>query len=348
MLLALGRTPRVLVPAALWRRLRPAQRDALLLHELAHLRRGDHWVRRLELLALGLSWWLPVAWWACRGLQAAEEECCDAWVVWALPGAAPDYAAALVETVAFLSGARPARPVGASAAGHVPLLKRRLVMILRGTTPRRLSGAGLCAVLGLGALLLPLLPGPARTQPAPPRAADDPFRKPAVAHGSCQACHDAALNQPAKKEPAEWMKAHNEVIRLMDEVAARRKRLAEAEALLKDAVKRLEALTKSGQEPRAKPAGSEQRLKELEKKLDTIHKEIDSLRRELRPARPLPPLPARKSTSAPQEELRRLLLEEKKLLEVYGPDHPAVRSVRQRIEATREYYRAQPSPRGGR
>ncbi len=158
LLWALGPRPCLLLPAALWGRLAPEQRDTLLAHELAHLRRRDHWVRRLELIVLGLYWWHPVAWWARRRLAEAEEECCDAWVVWALPDAAPAYAAALIETVAFL--ARAARPVPAAASGigHVQSLKRRLIMILHGSSPRALTGAGALAVLGLGALLLPLLP----------------------------------------------------------------------------------------------------------------------------------------------------------------------------------------------
>src|SRR5262249_53066390 len=94
-LLALGRAPRPLGPAGLWERLSEEQRDSLLLHELAHLRRRDHWVRWLELVVLGLYWWHPVAWWARRQVQAAEEECCDAWVLWARPASAPAYAAAL-------------------------------------------------------------------------------------------------------------------------------------------------------------------------------------------------------------------------------------------------------------
>jgi beta-lactamase regulating signal transducer with metallopeptidase domain len=169
LLWALGTAPRLLLPAALWERLTGEQRQTVLAHELAHLRRRDHWVRRLELLALGLYWWHPVAWWARRRLREAEEQCCDAWVVWALPAAAPAYAAALVETVAFLSRARPALPPAASGVGHFHTLKRRLTMILRGTPPRALSGAGWLAVLGLGALLLPLLPTwgeePSQTEP---------------------------------------------------------------------------------------------------------------------------------------------------------------------------------------
>src|SRR5262249_38676773 len=139
MLWAVVGAPRVLLPAALWERLTDAQRDTLLVHELAHLRRGDASVRRLELLVLGLYWWHPVAWWACRALAEAEEACCDAWVVWALPEQAETYAAALVETVAFLSGSRQALPAGASGIGRVKHLKRRLRMIVRETPPRALS-----------------------------------------------------------------------------------------------------------------------------------------------------------------------------------------------------------------
>src|SRR5262249_40063538 len=136
LLWALGRTPRLLLPEALWEGLTEPQRATLLLHELAHLRRGDHWVRRLELVAIGLYWWHPGVWWAGRQLREAEELCCAAWVVGALPDDADAYARALVETVTFLSQTRPPLPVGASGVGRVPLLKRRLTMILGGNTPR--------------------------------------------------------------------------------------------------------------------------------------------------------------------------------------------------------------------
>src|SRR5437764_925676 len=113
----LGR-PQLLLPAGLLGALDPGQRATLLAHELAHLRRRDHWVRRLEFVALGLYWWHPAAWLACRELREAEEQCCDAWVVAALPGAARRYATALVETLDFLAAA-PAAPPLASGLGRV-------------------------------------------------------------------------------------------------------------------------------------------------------------------------------------------------------------------------------------
>src|SRR5205823_1196392 len=113
----------------LWEALTADQREAVLAHELTHLRRKDHWVRRLEVLALGLYWWFPVAWLAVRRLRDAEEACCDAWVVWALPGRAAAYAEALVETVAFVS--RPGWvPLASGGAARAAALKRRLTMIL--------------------------------------------------------------------------------------------------------------------------------------------------------------------------------------------------------------------------
>src|SRR5207244_3316986 len=77
--------PRLILPAPLWAALDAGRRDALLAHELAHYARGDHWVRGLELVAGVLFWWHPAVWAARVKLREAEEQCCDAWVVWALP-----------------------------------------------------------------------------------------------------------------------------------------------------------------------------------------------------------------------------------------------------------------------
>jgi hypothetical protein len=164
MLWAVLRTPRLLLPVALWESLAEEQRETLLAHELLHLRGRDHWVRRLELVALGLYWWHPVAWWAQREIREAEEQRCDAGVVGALPASAAAYAQTLLDTVAFLSRARCAAPLGASSMGQVRLLKRRLSMILQGTTPRTGSRRYSWIMLGLGVLFLPLMPIQAQPQ----------------------------------------------------------------------------------------------------------------------------------------------------------------------------------------
>jgi len=162
MLWTLGGRARLLVPSELWPNLSESQQTALIAHELAHLKRKDHWVRWLDLAVAGLYWWHPVVWWARRGLREAEEQCCDAWAVWATPRGSRSYAAALLAALEFVAGA-PTAGVAAAAAvisgrGHVSFLKRRMRMIVQARTPKALSWAGRLGVLGLAALILPLAP----------------------------------------------------------------------------------------------------------------------------------------------------------------------------------------------
>jgi beta-lactamase regulating signal transducer with metallopeptidase domain len=230
MLLALGFSPRLLLPVDLWTRLSAEQQDTLLAHELAHLCRGDHWIRRLEFLVLGLYWWHPVVWWARRRLQEAEEECCDARVVAVLPSAASAYASALLETVTFLSQTRTAALLGASGAGQVPLLKRRLTMIMTANPSRKSSRIGFWIAFGLGGLILPLTLGAAQTDPpAPARTPPSEDRKvqpgnfalplDQVHATSCMSCHTAFSNpHPEKPVPADWLKYHDEYVRLAEKM----------------------------------------------------------------------------------------------------------------------------------
>ncbi len=158
----LGRATLV-VPRGLWQTIDDDQRDALLIHELAHLRRGDHRVRLIEMLATGLYWWHPALWWARRELHRAEEACCDLWVVWAMPGARKTYATALVAAVEYLSSTRPVGlPAGASGMGQVADLSRRLGMILKDDTPRGLSRGGILTLAAVALLLLPWRPSTAQ------------------------------------------------------------------------------------------------------------------------------------------------------------------------------------------
>src|SRR5215831_9137679 len=133
---ALGRA-RLLFPIGLLDRLDDEGRASLLTHELAHLRRRDHWVRWLELVVVGLYWWCPLVWLARRRLQQSEEECCDAWVVGELPPRA--YAGAILEALDFLAGASTTLPAVASGLGRLGAIKRRLTSIMQRSTPKRLS-----------------------------------------------------------------------------------------------------------------------------------------------------------------------------------------------------------------
>ena len=165
---AFSRPARVLAPQALWDRLEPTQQDALLVHELAHLRRRDHWVRLLETAATLIYWWHPVVWFARRRLHEAEEQCCDAWVLGILPAAGKSYAAALLETVDFISTAHPATPALASGLGEFSRLKRRIVMIQNGSVRKALTWTGAMIVFALASIVLPVAPGFGQEGPEKP------------------------------------------------------------------------------------------------------------------------------------------------------------------------------------
>jgi probable HAF family extracellular repeat protein len=158
MIWSLGGPPRLLLPAALWRRLGTNKRDALLAHELAHLRRRDHWVRWLELIVAALYWWFPVAAWARRSMHEAEERCCDAWVVAVLPECRRLYAEALLDAVDFLSEGPAFRAVPLAASGMLSVveIRDRLARIMAGEVPRRLTRAGAAGVAGFAVAVLPL------------------------------------------------------------------------------------------------------------------------------------------------------------------------------------------------
>ena len=136
---SLGGRPRVILPAALFERLDGAAREAILAHELAHVRRKDHWVRLLEMLVTTLFWWHPVVWWAARQLQELEDQCCDAMVLGSTPQAAKSYATALLDTLDFLSDRSIAAPLGATAAKSSTSLARRIAMLKNSTPAMRLT-----------------------------------------------------------------------------------------------------------------------------------------------------------------------------------------------------------------
>jgi RND family efflux transporter MFP subunit len=199
--------PRLLLPEALWAHLDSTQQNAVLTHELAHLKRRDHWVRRIETVALGLYWWFPVAWWTRRELERTEEACCDAWVLRAMPDGAAAYADALVATAAFLSGHRQMVPPGVTSACRTLAIQRRLNVILSTASPHSVVGNAPRLLLALGVLSLPLLPGlaPGRAPAAAPQdaAAAAPKDAPAAAPAGNQkgGVPGQAVQQAAKERP---------------------------------------------------------------------------------------------------------------------------------------------------
>jgi hypothetical protein len=131
----------------------------LIAHELAHVRRRDHWVRPLEQLVVALYWWNPVAWWARRHLRVEEEKSCDAFVLEKLPGRARSYAEGLLKSIEFLAMKPRMEPALATGAGTAIRLEERMKAIL-GTTRRKRDTRRLRALFVLPAIVT-LLAAPA-------------------------------------------------------------------------------------------------------------------------------------------------------------------------------------------
>lgn len=73
--------PLLLVPHGLHGRLARDELDAVLLHELAHVRRNDLRWNLLQRAALALLWFHPVAWRLQASVARERERCCDALAV---------------------------------------------------------------------------------------------------------------------------------------------------------------------------------------------------------------------------------------------------------------------------
>ena len=154
------RRPAVLVPSAAlhWS---DERRRVVLLHELAHVRRGDFGAHVAASLAAALHWLNPLAWIAIKRMRTEREGACDD----SRPGlraVATDYAEHLLDIARTLTN-RPA-PAVALAMARRSELEGRLLAILdnaraRGTARPRIFAV---AVLALSLFVLPTRSVPAR------------------------------------------------------------------------------------------------------------------------------------------------------------------------------------------
>lgn len=69
--------PLVLLPLSLLSSLPPAQVEAVLAHELAHVRRADYLVNLLQRAVEVLFFYHPAVWWISRQVSEEREHCCD-------------------------------------------------------------------------------------------------------------------------------------------------------------------------------------------------------------------------------------------------------------------------------
>lgn len=69
--------PVILLPAAMVNNLSPEQLEAILLHELAHIKRNDYLLNIFQSIVETLLFFNPFVWWISRNIRLEREHCCD-------------------------------------------------------------------------------------------------------------------------------------------------------------------------------------------------------------------------------------------------------------------------------
>ena len=143
--------PRVLLPAVSnsW----PLElRRAVLLHELAHIKRHDCLTQAIGQVACAIFWFHPALWWAASQMRTERERACDDCVLIARTRAS-EYAEHLLGVVRSLR-ARGPEVMGAVAFARPSSLEGRLLAVLDPARDRRAAGLRVAAAGAIAAALL--------------------------------------------------------------------------------------------------------------------------------------------------------------------------------------------------
>lgn len=114
--------PVILVPASSFIGLSPQQLEAVLAHELAHIRRHDYLVNLLQIAIETLLFYHPAVWWISHQVRVERENCCDDLAV-ELCGSPVTYARALADLEDLRYGT-PALALGADGGSLLGRIRR--------------------------------------------------------------------------------------------------------------------------------------------------------------------------------------------------------------------------------
>ena len=144
--------PTVLIPADSFARLTLRQLEALLAHEIAHIRRHDYLVNLLQTSVEALLFFHPAVWWVSSRIRAERENCCDDSAVALCGGDRLLVARALFS----LEEQRPAPALRVAASGGS--LKKRVMRLVSPVSSARCRAeagwAGASLIFGTCALVI--------------------------------------------------------------------------------------------------------------------------------------------------------------------------------------------------
>jgi beta-lactamase regulating signal transducer with metallopeptidase domain len=150
--------PTILIPQNLLRRLKREDLRSILLHELAHIKRGDLWISLIQTILQIVYFYNPLLWVANVIIRKVREQAVDEMVLVAMGEKAEDYPGALLN-ISRMTFSRPAlnlRLIGVSESKKA--LERRIMNMLNRPVPKssKLGYLGLIAIVVIGAVILPM------------------------------------------------------------------------------------------------------------------------------------------------------------------------------------------------
>lgn len=139
--------PFVLLPVAAISGLSPQQLEAILAHELAHVRRHDYLVNLVQTVVETVLFYHPAVWWVSGQLRVLREHCCDDLAV-AACGDRKGYVYALL-SLEHLRGESPLLALGATDGPLFARARRVLIETDRTAASPRLAAAVVALTVGV-------------------------------------------------------------------------------------------------------------------------------------------------------------------------------------------------------
>lgn len=157
--------PVLLLPDGILKTLTRPQLEAVLAHELCHVRRGDNLTAMLHMIVEAIFWFHPLVWWIGARLVHERECACDEYVL-ALGSDPQVYAESILKICSFCVET----PLPCAAGVTSSDLKKRIEAILKYRAPRNLqfgqrlllvgiAAAGMISPLAFGMLQVAQTPG---------------------------------------------------------------------------------------------------------------------------------------------------------------------------------------------
>jgi len=150
--------PVILIPTGLLERLSPDKLRAVLIHELAHIKRGDLWINCMQTILQIIYFYNPFVWLANVVVRRIREQAVDEMVLVALGAEAKSYSNILIDIaeMSFFKTSLSLRLIGVVESKKA--IRRRIRHMLNRPIPKsaKLGILGLLVVTITGTILLPM------------------------------------------------------------------------------------------------------------------------------------------------------------------------------------------------